>query len=72
MHVTRKRNPILRDYTFKSQTASTVDTAIYPGVELMSDLTWNTQVEKVAGKANRTLSFIKSTVSTSAFEAKVV
>ena len=51
MHVTRKRKLILRDYTIKGQTLSTVDTATYLGVELSSNLTGNKEVEKVAAKA---------------------
>ena len=69
-HQTKKK-PILRDYTIKGQTLSTVDTATYLGVELSSGLTWNKQAEEVAVKANRTLSFIRRTVTTSYSEAKV-
>ena len=72
MHVVRKRKPILRDCTIKGQTLSTVGTATYLEVELSSDLAWNKQVENVAAKVNRTLSFIRRTVTTSSFEAKAV
>ena len=54
-----KKKPILRDYTIRGQILSTVDRATYLGVELSSDLTWNKQVEKMAAKANRILSFIR-------------
>ena len=46
MHVSRKRKPLLRDYTIKGETLKSVDAATYLGVELTSDLTWNNQVEK--------------------------
>ena len=72
IHVTRKRKPILGDYTIKGQTASTVDTATYLWEELSSDLTENKQVEKVEAKANRTLGFIRRTVTTSSSKAKAV
>ena len=67
MHVTRKRKPILRDYTIKGQTLSTVNTSTY--LELSSDLTSDTHVENVAAKADRTLTFIRIIVTTSSSEA---
>ena len=72
MHVTRKKNPTFSDYTIKGQTPSTADTATYLWVELLSDLTCNKQAETVAAKANRTLCFIRRTVTTSSPDAKAV
>ena len=68
-----KVKPILRLYVVYHQRANPeccVGASTYLGVELSSDRTWNKQVEKVAAKANRTLGFIRRTVTTSSTEAK--
>ena len=67
-----KKNPILSAYTINGQTLGAVDTATYEVIELSVDLTRNKQVEKVAAKVNRTLSFIRRTVTTSSSQVKVV
>ena len=72
MHVTGKRKPILKDYATKGQNLSTVDTDTYLGVELLLELIWNKQVERVATKSNRTRGLIRRTINTSSTEIKAV
>ena len=67
MHLTKKRKPMLRDYTIRGQTLSIVDTITYLGIELLPNLIRNKLVEKVAANSNRTGGFIR-TVTTSSSE----
>ena len=56
--VTRKQNPIIRDYTLHGKVLETVVSAKYLGVTLAQDLRWNRHVENIAYKANRSLGFL--------------
>ena len=62
IHVTKKKKPILHTYMLKGETLAVVDTATYLGVSISKDLRWQSQVSKVSSKANRTLSFIVTSV----------
>ncbi len=70
MHMTRKKKPIVKDYTLKGETLKTVQSATYLGIELSSDLTWTKHITKVCNKGNRALGFVKRNVVTNSTEAK--
>ena len=70
MHMTRKKKPILKDYTLKGETLETVESATYLGIELSSDLSWNKHITKTCNKANRTLGFVKRNIITDSTKAK--
>ena len=70
MHMTRKRNPILDDYTLKGETLETVESATYLGIELSSDLSWNKHIKKISMKGNRALGFVKRNIITHSTKAK--
>jgi hypothetical protein len=57
--ITRKHNKISYDYKLHDTTLERVDSATYLGVELASDLTWSTHINKTVAKANKQLSFVK-------------
>ena len=56
--ITRKRQKIVKDYKLHNQTLERVSSATYLGVELSSDLTWSTHINKTCSKANKHLAFI--------------
>ena len=57
--ITRKRQKIVNDYKLHNQTLERVSSATYLGVELSSDLTWSTHINKTCSKANKHLAFIR-------------
>ena len=78
MSISRKPSPTKHPYSLKGVVLESVDVAPYLGVNISSDLSWHSQVKKVAAKANRSLGFIKrnlkgATVTTKAlaFQALV-
>lgn len=70
MHVTRKKQPVLTNYTLKGEVLSTVETATYLGVDISANLSWNNQIGKITKKSSRTLGFIKRNITTPSVEAK--
>ena len=64
VHITRSRQPLQSQYTLHGQILESVDSAKYLGVNISQDLSWNHHINKITGKANRTLSFIKRNVKT--------
>lgn len=56
---TRKRSPIIHQYTSHDIPLQTEDSTKYLGVTLTSSLSWTPHIENISGKANRTLGFIR-------------
>ena len=62
IQTTKAKSPIPTSYTLHGQTLETVSSARYLGVDISSNLSWNTHVERVATNANRTLGFLKRNI----------
>ena len=58
------RDPIKHSYTHHGQVFQAVDHAKYLGLEISSNLTWNTHIQNMTTKANRTLGFIWRNICT--------
>ncbi|KXJ28647.1 RNA-directed DNA polymerase from mobile element jockey [Exaiptasia diaphana] len=59
MRITRKKEPVLIDYYIDGRKLSPVTNHPYLGVSLSSDLKWNTHVNNIVAKANKSLGFVK-------------
>ena len=59
LSITRKKNPILHQYTMNGQLIEAVRRHPYLGVEVIRNLYWSNHIDKIATKANRYLGFIK-------------
>ena len=64
LHISRAQQPILSQYSLHGEILESVDCARYLGVSISKDLTWNTHIKEILGKANRTLGFVKRNVKT--------
>ena len=64
IQVTRSRQPIPTQYHLQGHTLEVVDHAKYLGVNISSDLKWNTHVNYVVNKSNRSLGLIKRNIKT--------
>ena len=62
LHISRARQPIHSQYTLYGEILESVDSTRYLGVSISEDLTWNSHIKEIAGKANQTLGFIKRNV----------
>ncbi len=59
LHISRRRNKLLHEYQMLGHTLQQVSQATYLGVEISDNLSWDAHINKVTGKANRSLGFIK-------------
>ena len=59
MRTTRKKEPASMDYCIDVRKLSPVINHPYPGVMLSNDLKWNSHVNNIVAKANRSLGFVK-------------
>ena len=59
-----KKKPIKTDYLLHGQVLEAVTCAKYLGVDISSDLSWNSHVDRITGNANRTLGFIRRNIKT--------
>ena len=66
VHVTGSKStrPNKTDYILHGQVLESVTCAKYLGVDISSDLTWNSHVDRITGNANRTLGFIRRNIKT--------
>ena len=60
--ITRNKNPIINKYVLHNHTLETATNAKYLGVTITSDLKWNTHIDNITSKANRTLGFIRRNI----------
>jgi hypothetical protein len=59
LRVTRSRSPFLTDYTLKGTKLCTEQSSKYLGVDLQTDLSWKTHIDRVTKKANNMLGFLR-------------
>ena len=64
IRVTTSRIPFNTEYILHGQVLEVVTSARYLGVDISSNLSWNTHVDRVTANANRSLGFIKINVKT--------
>ena len=55
----RRKKVYHSSYTLHGQKLEVVDSSKYLGVKVTSDLTWSSHIADVAGKANRSLGFLR-------------
>ena len=59
IHITRSKNPIPTKYTLHNCILESVSSAKYLGVDISSDLSWDTHINRISKKANNTLGFLR-------------
>ena len=59
LRISHAKKPFNFEYTLNNTKLEETKTHTYLGVDLSSDLKWNSQVEKICSKANRTLGFLR-------------
>ena len=62
LRITRSRKPLQSQYALHGQVLETVSDAKYLGITISKDRNWNTHVNNITAKANRTLGFIKRNI----------
>ena len=59
LRVTRKRTPLIFDYSLCGRSWESIDADKYPGIAITHDLSWNTDISNViVNKGNRTLDLL--------------
>jgi hypothetical protein len=64
LHITRNRNVIEHGYFLHGQALESVSDAKYLGLDLSSDLSYNTHIDRITNNANKSLGFIKRNITT--------
>jgi hypothetical protein len=59
MHITHARSPHQYTYSLNNTILNETTTHTYLGVDLTKDLTWNTHIDRITSKANKTLGFLR-------------
>ena len=70
--ISRSRNPHQSQYSLHGHTLETVSSAKYLGVTIKSDLSWDSHVNQITAKANRTLGFLRRNLKVSSRKTKVM
>ena len=68
--VTKSTSPKNNNYILHGHTLDTVDSAKYLGVTLTKDLTWETHINSIIQKANKTLGFLRRNLKISSTKIK--
>lgn len=68
--VTCKRQPYHSTYHLHSQTLQTVTSAKYLGVTIQDNLSWDTHIDNICAKVNKTLGFLHRNLKISATNLK--
>ena len=70
LRVTRSRSPSLKDYILKGTTLQLDSTTKYLGVDLQTNLSWNSHINRVTKKANSMLGFLRRNLRTTNEDTK--
>ena len=62
IHITRSKNPIPTQYTLHNCILEYVSSVKYLGVDISSDLLWDTHINRSYKKANDTLGFLRRNI----------
>ena len=60
----KQKNPIINNYILHGQTLEHVPNAKYLGLDISSDLSFNTHISRITTNANKTLGFLKRNITT--------
>ena len=60
----RSRKPVSANYCLHGQILETVTCAKYLGVDISSDLSWRSHIDRITGKATKTLNFVRRNIKT--------
>ena len=64
LRITNKKKPVLHNYTMHDQVLENVDQNPYLGVQFTNTLKWDTHINNILAKANKSLGFLRrNTVS---------
>ena len=64
LHVTKNKHPIKHKYILHGQALESVTSAKYLGLDISSDLSYNTHISRVTNTAYKTLGFLKRNITT--------
>jgi hypothetical protein len=70
LNITRKRNKISYNYILRGSELQNVKKTDYLGVTIQSDMRWNSHIDKVVNKANRSLGMIRRNIRTNCQQTK--
>ena len=70
LSITRNKTPIKHTYTLHGHELEHVDEAKYLGVTIQSDLKWESHVNNICNKANKTLGFLRRNLTISSTSVK--
>ena len=62
IQMTGSRNPT--NYSLHGQVLETVTCARYLGIDISSDLSWNSHIDRITGKATKILNFVRRNIKT--------
>ena len=70
MTVTSKRNPTKTEYNLHGHVLASVPSAKYLGITITDDLKWDTHIQNICDKANRTIGFLRRNLNIGAVSIK--
>ena len=62
VQVTGSKKPVQFNYRFRGHVIETVTYAKYLMVDISIGLTWNSNIDRITGNANKTLGFLKRNI----------
>jgi hypothetical protein len=63
LRITNKKKPVLHNYTMHDQILENVDQNPYLGVLFTNTLKWDTHINNILAKANKSLGFLRRNIS---------
>lgn len=70
IHITTKKQPIITTYTLQNHPLRRSMDARYLGINITPNLSWNTHIKNVVGKASQTLGFVQRTLRACSSQVK--
>ena len=70
IHVTRMKQPIPTNYSLHNVKLQSVTSAKYLGVDISSDLSWDSHINRSTTKANQTLGFLRRNIKVKSEQLK--
>ena len=64
LHISKSKTKLMSQYTLHGQILESTTSAKYLGVDITSDLNWNSHISRITTNANKTLGFIKRNIVT--------
>ena len=62
LHITRSSKKVDTPYQLKGHTLAVEKTSTYLGVDISSDLRWNSHIDRISNKSNKLLGFVKRNI----------